>query len=396
MISWQARPAGLCLRAFVPIFAGVLLAGSNDRSHSADLKITGQAGQRLYFSDNLDLLPDPVGSVLYSTSSISTTITAALPTLEIELDAGLTYNTYSGSGSAGKSDSLGQNYMLSLTKDTRSTTYSASIGFTVQDAQSSELDDTGLTQIDTNRITTRGTAGIDHAVNRNNRIGIDGTVTSVDFSTETADLTPFFSASLAGTWTHLVNSRITTNVKSSVSLFEPDDGTGSQSVTFRNALGMSVAWTKNLDVSGSGGVHLITRHDDVTPTSTAAGFSGDLDVEYRQKRTTYNLKLSQDVSPSAAGELLTRTSVSASLRHKVNERTGVNLSAGLVDQGGASNGSTTNDRTTFSLSSSIDFQLTRLWQAVLGYDFRHREEGNSNASSNAIYVRVSRDAILLP
>ncbi len=395
MTSRPVRPSRPHLRGLAPIVAGTLILGAAAPAKSANLSITSEAGNRLYFSDNLDLLPESAGAVLFSTTNLNTTITAALPTLEFTLDAGWTYNTYAGPGADGKSSALGQDYSLSVKKETKSTDYSASLGFTVQDAQTSELEDTGLTQIDTNRITTSGAIGIDTAINHNNRIAIDGTVRQVDFSTETDDLNPFFNASLAATWTHLVNSRITTDAKSSISLFKPDNGTGSRTITFLNTVGISVKLTKNLDISGSGGLHLVNTRDDMTPASTAVGFSGKLDAELRRKRTRYGVKFSQNVSPSAAGELLTRTGISTSIRHSINDRTDWSVSAGISTQSGVSDGSST-DRTQLTVSSSLNYRLTRHWQAIFGYDFRRKEEGGETASSNGVYVRMTRDSVLLP
>ena len=204
--------------------AGSVLGILTAPAQAADVSIHSSVSERISVNDNYNLAPNSAGAVLVSRTSLAASILAEMPTFVIGTYFSLSYNAYAGSGRGTRENGFDfPSLNINATKTLKNTTFKASGSFVVDDTATTQLDDTGIIDINANQFTFKLNAGVSHSINNNNSVSIDINATSVSFSEGATEFTPYTDANISGQWTHLVNSYIQTGVTGSIGFYQADD-----------------------------------------------------------------------------------------------------------------------------------------------------------------------------
>jgi opacity protein-like surface antigen len=116
-------------------------------------------------------------------------------------------------------------------------------------------------------------------------------------------------------------------------------------------------------------------------------------VSYRFERTTLEGSYVRDVSPSSAGQLLTKNTVSLSLRQRATPVITFSF-RGLYQENESANlraNSANNDRTYWSVTPGAHWAFLPDWTASASYRYRSNQSGGSGrrAVSNAVRMAVT-------
>jgi len=371
-------------------------------AQAADVSIESSVSQKISVNDNYDLKPDSAGAVLVSRTNLSAAILAEMPTFVIGTDLSFSYIAYAGPGRGTRENGFdfpGLN--IYATKTLKNTTFTASGSFVVDDTATTQIDDTGIIDINANQTTINLNAGVSRDINSNNNVSIVINATSVSFSEGADAFTPYIDSNVSGQWTHLVNSYIQTGLTSSIGIYQADGASDLQRYILKAGGNASIQLTKTFSVNGGLGLNVVSaKGSGVMPASSSvlAGYSGNFSANYQGNRTGYSLNMSHGVEPSASGGLKERTRFSLTAAHDipVNSRSYVTLAAGYTYKRSSSptSSETANQRITFSPAYSTE--LSPYWNAKLGYKFTYRDNDGEKAQSNLVYFSITRSGTLLP
>jgi len=378
------------LRTFTLVLAAFL--SLHGTVHAVDWSIKSTVSERMEFDDNISVATPSPGNVVGSTTSLATAIAAKAKTYSIILDANLALKEYAGPGETRGLDSFNQEASLVLFRQTKLTDYAVKFYFANQDVATTEFEDTGLTNVDSRRLTYSADATIDHQFNRRNNLILSAQAKMVDFSNMTSGLTPYFDASTSLAWKHMMTRRTNATISGSLEYYEADNATDTTSWIFKTNLDVQHRWTKRLTVNGGIGANFV-HTDKTTGSERSTGFSGKLGLEYRRKRTTINANLSHALTPSSTGELQNRTSAAFGISRKINSRSTLALNAIYSHQ--QSDGTGTTSRDTLSISPILTYIPARYWNTSLGYTYRYSET-TKTAQSHKVFMSVSRSFTTMP
>ena len=344
------------------------------------------------FDDNLEVAVDSPGHVVGSITSLATVIAAKAKTYSITLDTDFSYQEYGGPGETRGLDGFKPAVSLKFIKKTKLTDYTLAASFVRQDATTSEFDESGLTNIDGDRLTYSANASVNHQVNRSNNLIFSTNVTTVDFTETTPSLTPYFDANARLAWKHMMTRRTDATVSGSLGYYNADNLEDTESWIFRSNVDVAHRWTKRLTVTGGLGANFV-RTSRTTGSEDNSGFSGNVGLNYRRKQTTIRLNLSHSLDPSSTGELENRTSASIGFIRKITRRSTFAVDASFGMQ--RSFDSSDNSRETLSISPLYTYMPARNWQTSLGYTYRYSHDTES-AQSHKVFMSVSRSFTPLP
>jgi len=343
------------------------------------------------FDDNYELAEDSPGHVVGSVTSLSTAIAAKARTYSLELNGRVGIRKYAGPGATSDLDGVDPYISLGFTKGSKLTDYTLSTSFRRQDATAAEFDDTGVTNVNGDRLTFHTNAGVVHQVDRLNSLIFSADATIVDFTEDAASLTPYFDANMSLGWKRMIAPRTHATIKGSVGYYNADDAVDTESWIFGASFGLNHRVNRRLTVSGGVGVNHV-RTERMTGDENNTGISGNLNVDYKRKHTTVYFSLSQAFEPGSEGEIENRTRAQVGVSHKINSKSAVSMNAsyGISDPVGGNS----DTRQSVSLSPLFTYMPAPHWETSLGYTFRYIDD-DETAHSHKVFFSVSRDFTLL-
>ena len=129
--------------------ANLLAAGATE---AADWSVESTISETAEFDDNIRLESDSPGAVWGLTTSLSVALHGQTRTLELDLKVGFDYSVFTGPGDNGKLDSFDQHAFARVGRNGQRTTIGLSGVVRRQDTRTSEIEDTGETEEDNNRL----------------------------------------------------------------------------------------------------------------------------------------------------------------------------------------------------------------------------------------------------
>jgi hypothetical protein len=367
-----------------------------DAASAADWSVVSTVSERMEADDNIDVVPSSPGYVVGSITGLETTISAEMPTHILKFDTDLELRRFGGPGATGELDAFNPTASLSVSKQTKLTAYEIFASISRRNASSVEFEDTGRTTVDTDRLDYLIRANATHRVNESNSLSILADAELVDFIDD-AGLTPYFATNLDVTWAHEINARTIATLGAEFGYFAADDDRNRTEISLAPTIGVSHRLTKRIAINGSiGPSFALNRQDALFPATPAVdeltvGYTGDLELRYRRKRTNISLGLRQGLEPSSLGELLNRSSATFALDHQMDRYSSFNFNTTVSSQESQSNaGGNSGTRQTLIIETGLTRRLARNWQGELGYTFRYSDADGVTASSNKVWLSISR------
>lgn len=230
-----------------------------------------------------------------------------------------------------------------------------------------------------------------------NRLSLSASGAVVRFSGDATELEDSTRYGTNVSWAHDLTELTSSNLSFGISQFTVDDVENTESLTLRTAAGFDTQLTPRLNFGFDAGVNVadISR-DPPGHDQTTTGFTGSLQLGWQLADTSFSLSARQGFEPSSIGELQSRSTAGLSVEHSINSRSQVSLSASYSRQTSAGSSSESNaERQLFALSPGYSIDLSPDWRAKMGYTLRLRDDKSGFATSNNIFVSISRSFDLL-
>ncbi|MEQ1522134.1 MAG: hypothetical protein ABL936_12765, partial [Aestuariivirga sp.] len=256
------------------------------------------------------------------------------------------------------------------------------------EASSNELVDGIFTEDEGDQLNYAVTGTITHKLNERNTLIWSNAASLVDYTLPSDDLVPALTATSTATWRHDINELVSTNLTGSVQYYDPDSATVEGRLVYRATSGINARLTKRLSVSAAAGAVVLDPDDDSVVADVIFNVGGD----YKLKTTSYTFSAARDLAPSQDGTLEDTYSARLGLSHEVSDLLTVGLSSSYILQRDDDEG----DSTAFSVSPSLNYQLSQDWTSSLSYRFIQTDDETETAHSNAVTLTLSYGTVLLP
>lgn len=366
---------------------GVSVAAFCVPALAADWSLKFGASQSLTLDDNTDLEEDNRDTALTSTTAFDLDLLALGKTYKIEVLPRVSFQKTFFSEEPDDWSYFPSGTLL-LSKWTKRTVYDLVATYARSEASSNELVNGVFTEDEGDQLTYAVTGTVTHKVNQRNTLIWSNAVNLVDYTLPSDDLVPALTATSTGTWRREMSELITGNLTGSVQYYEPDSLTVDSRLLYRATAGVSARLTKRLSVSGAAGAVILDPQEE----SLTADLIWNVGADYKLKTTSYTFSAARDLSPSQDGTLDDTYSARLGVSHQVNDLLTVGLSSSYVLQKDEEEG----DSRAFTVSPSLNYQLSRDWTSSLSYRFIETEDETETAYSNAVTLTLSYGTFLLP
>lgn len=370
---------------------------------AGDWSANARFSQSLEASDNRALSINPAGETYESVSRVMLSTIARLPGLRFEADADLSYQALGGPGANANSAPMDNGVRLKAERGDALTKYYLLGTWRRQDAIAAQVADDGLILVKGDISTYVLDTGFARQMTRLDSLSwsIRGTV--VDLTLPTPGASSYVDLTSTTAWTRRLNP--TTDLFTSLQLewLAREAPANTQTLFARAMVGLNSRLSKQLDIKGAMGVGVLRTEQDGVPSPTvsapsdvAANWLADVQFTYRPANgTEVWLLASQSMSPSAVGDVQSRTTIGTGARHAINHSSYLVLAGAYNYQ--TSLGGLAYDRADYLRGSvTYGYRLTPEWQAQLAYRYAERIDDTGVARSNSVFLSAVYDTVILP
>ena len=384
------------------VISGVLVAlvFPGTQALAGGWSLNSTASERVTYDDNLRQVSNGSADTYGSTTSLNTDLGWRSPRTNVNLKADFDLNRYVGPGGTSDLDTLGQFYEGRIKRKSKTANIEFSSSYRIQDTTFSEVDDTGiLSQNKNNRLTFSTNGKTTYNINRRLKSSLAGSVEYVDFSVQTASLTPFLNVELTGD----VVRKLTRSSEATFSLgwnyFKSDDLTSTASHTGKASGELKTRLSPRLTARVLAGVNVTSTDEKATLTtaassSTTVGGLFELGLDYTLADTQISFVASRGLSPSAAGEVRQSDNIGISVTHQINRRSRISAAINGRLQTSLSGSNGTNLKF-FTIAPTYSYSIARNWDFSVGYNFRFQDSDGVTSKSNSVFVLLTRNLPLL-
>ncbi len=259
----------------------------------------------------------------------------------------------------------------------------------------SELEETGLTNVNATRIDVSSSVGINWSATKQDSFSLTASAQVVDFSRSVDAFTPSQTVGLSGGWSHQATKTTSYSFSTSFRHFEADGANGRTSQTASAQVGIQHSRTSRHTLGGSAGFNFTSSDEADGTSSTQVGFVGSGSFSYAIDELSANLGISQSVQPSSDGELRAFTALNGSLSYRINALQSLDFGVSYTRRSDISGGG---DVLQFlSLGPTYSYSLSKNSSLSLGYQFRVRDDvTNDFQTGHQVSLRLSHALTLLP
>lgn len=270
----------------------------------------------------------------------------------------------------------------------------AQVNGRTRSTSASELEDTGVTNVNATRIDVGSSIGVSWQGTKRDSFSLSAFAQIVDFSRSVGDFTPSQTFGASGSWSHQANETTSYSVSTSFQHFEADGANGRTSRSANLQLGIQHSRTSRHVLGGSAGLNFVSSDRADGTSSTQIGFVGGGSFGYTTDEFNASLSVNQSVQPSGDGELRAFTSLSGALAYRINALQSLRFGVAYSRRSDISGGG---DVLQFlSMGPSYSYSLTSNSSLSLGYQFRIRDdEANSFQTGHQVSLTLSHALTLL-
>ena len=285
---------------------------------AAEWSVGGRVRERIAFDDNVRLVTENEEAAIASITTLDVDVGARAPTTVLNANIRLDKSVFIG---ADDLDSFDQHLVADGEHSIQRVTLSANAGFDRDTARTSEITDTGRTDVLAERIGLTLGSGAAYLVSEVDGIRVFSNVSDVSFDTDELTDYTFYGAGVG--WARLLTEATSLDSFVTASRFETGTGSPVESTVYGAQIGITHAFSERLEIQVGAGVRRTSTDfveavggSLVSRSQTDIGFTTDSRVSYRFERTTLEGSYVRDVSPSGAGQLLIKNTVSLLLRQR--------------------------------------------------------------------------------
>jgi hypothetical protein len=398
-----AKPMSQVARTAAVLVAFWIIV-SSPATFAADWSANARFSQSLQADDNRALSINPAGETYESVSRIMLGTVARSPGLRFEADADLSYQGLWGPGADANNAPMDNGVRLKAERSADPLTKYYLLGsWRRQDAIAAQAADDGLILAKGDISTYVVDAGLARQVTRLDAITWSIKGTAVDFTSPTPSASSYVDLTASTGWMRRLNPTTDLITSFQFEWLTREAPSNTQTLFGRAMVGLNSKLSKQLELSGAMGVGVVRTELDGVPSpggpqssGTDANWLADVKFVYRPAISTEVwLLAAQSMSPSAVGEVQSRTTVGTGIRHEINHSSYV-VAAGAYNYQTSLDSLAYDRADYFRGSVTYGYRLTPEWQAQLAYRYAERVDDTGVARSNSVFLSAVYDTVILP
>ena len=262
--------------------------------------------------------------------------------------------------------------------------------FELSSSDTTQVDDSGVTDVNATQVTADFNAGADIDLDTRNRLSLDLTARLIDFDEDVGGLTPTRTVGLSAELRRRLNTRNTLSLSAGLRHFTADDDEGTRSQTLDFSGTLDHQGTPRHRVRLSLGASAVRTVEEIAGGSPVLdiGFSGGFHFSYRLANLTFDLDTSQGIEPSSVGELQSFTRGGIRMAYRINSRE--SLASTLTYTRRAPISGDTGTLHDLSFGPSYLLAIDPDTQLSLGYLFRLRNDTDGTATGHRVFLSLER------
>ncbi len=377
MAATGACVAGLCLAAGVA---------------SAEWRLDGSLAETLETSTNRQLQgnDDPAYG---TTTNLNLTVSVLDPRTRWSTTLGVAGAKFFGSGAEPEFDRLDPNFSTAFQHRLSRWTLGLNGSFDVQPTSATQVEDTGVTNLDVTQFSSRANATATLDIDARNSATATTTVSAVRFSEDVGTLTATTRYGLDVSWRHAVNRRLSTSLSAGAAHLLTDNPARGDTTSAHAAAGVTYSPHPRLRLSASLGPNASQpQNSNQGDDKISIGATGALGLDWRiDNATTLALNASQGLEAGSAGTLDSVARISGNMAHAFNETLQGGMRLSYLQRTADAGFTPLNaDVEIFSASPNLSVALTPDWRAQAGYAVTlARRAERSDEMSNRLFFTLS-------
>jgi hypothetical protein len=379
---------------------------------AAEVSVKGSAGETVTASPNLFFSQSPQGWAGETLSSVNLDFLAATPTTRYDLNTNYSYYRYFGIGAQDIPLKYGTpaDAKFSIDHTTPLTKYNVFASWQRTDVATTVLQQTG-TFAGKGTIDTYNAGGaIKRQLTARDLLTWSAQASTVSYTDPTQ--TPYVDWSSNVAWNHTLSPATTLIASLNFDWLMVDNDADSQRLYWNPTLAAQSQLTKRLFLYASVGAGFVNAYQHGTqtgpvmpvpifggPTGTLPGFQqqagatadwlANLNMNYQlSKDTTASLTATRAISPTVLGQLLNIETIGASLSHRINNVSNLQVFAQFSHtkdaSGPAADASATDS---FTASATYGYDLSREWHSNFTYTYTQ----SGQVEANTFVLSLRRD-----
>jgi len=370
---------------------------------AADWTLEAGFSQKIDYDTNINLEIDPPGYALGSISTLNANLFARTPTSRFDLISNLAYQAYTGPGATSELDAFLPVLETKYEVKSRDTELDLGASYVVQSITAGNIDETGLIQetgVNQHTFTVQG--GITHRIDNINKIALNSIASKVDFTPSSGNVVPYHDLDNTLTFGRALSPTMDGDLSFGIEFYEAQDELNTLNTIYSAEASINSQLTRRLTLRLGAGVNAVESKQDRLESSDKnfdVGPLFNLGLDYRMKRSSISLDISEEFTPTDSGEIDEVRQVSLTAQHQFNEASTLGVAFVYSEQAPASGqpGDGGADPTTaFSLSPTFTYQMARDWQMQLGYRLLTEKIDGGNPTSNDFYITLTRNLVVIP
>ena len=387
-----------------PLLDAALLAlASSAPAAAAEWHAQPRIHQEFGYDDNYRLSSRDTEAALYSITQLDASLGARSRTLELNLDAGLTYSSYFSSDST---TAHAEHADASIVRRGPRSEASLALGIRQDTTLLDPVNSGDTTSDDQRRVSCSVEPGFTHRLSPLDELSLDAgwlrqIYPGADPDENDGNFVPFSAWNASIGWQRSLTRRLKLGAQLAGSRF---DSSRDDAVSLGPMLTASYRYTDVIDLSLATGPSYYRSNSQErvngrleTDESSGLGYALDAKLGIAvTHRTRLNLIASNKISAGSNNGIASQIgTLGADLNHELSPFLRLTLSLLYLNERAVGGGSSTDgssDRDFMQAGIGITWHLNERLQASLDYRFRHNEQrgdGGGTAVSNAVFARFA-------
>lgn len=310
---------------------GGVAAAANAFGPAVDWSLSLRAEQRFEIDTNRGLDNPSDGAIYGSRTRLSTTLEAETKRSQVRTTLGFGGAVFGGPGDSEDATRLNPRLSSDLRYDGKDYELTGSFDASTDSTSVTQLDDTGITDEESTQITVNYDSELSWRLTPRSTLFLGTLGRVVDFTDDVAGLNPTRTFGVSAGWAHSLNELTTLRFAGGLRYFSSDNPAENRSQVLDFTVSLNQRRTPRHRFGLRAGAVTVRVTEDGPGgegTQFLAGATGGATFNYTNDRIDADLSATQQVDPSATGELqsFTRLAGSVGYRPSRNNRISANLS----------------------------------------------------------------------
>lgn len=377
-----------------------LVGGS---AHAGDWSIESRISEQVDFFDNYGLDLDPNGYVIASTTDFYSDFNYLGHDQEFNLIGDIVARGYVGPGSDDLSNNLSPRLEANYHKWGKRTDISLGSYIAreyIPALQQADIVDPSAPSTATTRYSFGVNSTVAYKVSARNTVKFSNSASWLQY-TESGDDRRTLDSSLS--FSRRLTKRTDGDLSVGVNWMTAQDEAETEQLIYRVRGGLSSKLSKRTNASFGAGVNLLNteKTDLLAPglprtSSSKLGFLADAAINYQLKTLSIALSASYGLQPGVLGDLQNRAVLSLSVNKQINERSSLVFIATAQASENVDDTGDSGKVYGLSVGPTYTLALTDEWDFHAGYRYSLKDRQEGTATSNNVFISLSRDFVAQP